>query len=89
MSMQDNVSQLPVPPPKKEKMRVVLKTGYWIDLDIPADFNMVAFVTSIKANGHIMNDKMFQPLDMVASIFLYEEQAPPQQLGHVLPFKGA
>lgn len=71
---------------KKEHVRIVTEQGYWFDLDKPDDFSMVAFVMSIKANGHLLNERIWQPDDGIATIFVWSEDAPPKQEGTVLQF---
>lgn len=75
--------------PKKEMIRVVTKLGHYFDMDRPADFNMISFVTLIKANGHILNEHMFQPLDQIVSIFIFNVDSPPKMPGEVIRFPGA
>lgn len=72
-------------PNKKEMIRVVTKLGHAYDLIKPPDFSMLAFMTSVKANGHIMNEHMYQPLDQIVTIFVYAVDNPPKE-GQVLQF---
>jgi hypothetical protein len=76
-------------PLKKQMVRVVMREGGgWFDMDKPDDFNMLAFMTSVRATGHIMNDHMYVPLDMIASIFIWSQDNPPKMEGGgaVVPF---
>lgn len=75
--------------PRKQKIRLVTTTGWWFDMDKPADFNMFIFATSIRATGFLINDALYQPQETIASIFVYNEDNPPtQQTGVVIDFPG-
>lgn len=77
------------PAPRKQKVRVVTTTGWWFDMDKPDDFNMFNFATSIRATGFLINDALYQPADKISSIFVYNEDSPPQlQTGVVIDFPG-
>lgn len=67
-----------VQPLKLEKVRVVTKQGMWFDLDKPDDFNMSAFAASIRGNGCLLTEKLFQPLSEIATIFVWSEDKPPK-----------
>lgn len=73
--------------PRKQKIRLVTTTGWWFDMDKPADFNMFVFATSIRATGFLINDMVYQPQETIASIFVYDAEKPPElQTGVVIDF---
>lgn len=73
----------------REHVRIVTKQAMWFDMDKPADFNMAAFVTSIRSVGFLLNDSIYQPAEGIATIFVWNEGAPPKDQGVVLPFPSA
>lgn len=75
-------------PKKKEMVRIVVDTGHVYDLVKPDDFDMAVFMTHIKANGHILNHHMWQPIDHIVTIFIYSVDAPPKGQNNVVQFPG-
>ena len=83
--MDDNVVAIA---PKKKFVRVITKQGFVIDLDMPSEFSMIGFSMSIRASGCLLNDLLFLPLDQIATVFVWTEDAPPQGQHCVIPFTG-
>jgi hypothetical protein len=73
-------------PQKKEVVRVVTKNGWWLDFDKLDNFSMVQFITGIRAQGYLLNDRVYITHDEIQSIFIYDKESPPQQMGAVVPF---
>jgi hypothetical protein len=59
------------------KIRVVTRDGSFFDMDRPAEFNMLNYVTNIRANGCIINNQLYVPHDFVGCIFTFDTDAPP------------
>ena len=84
--MDDNV--VAIAPKKKQFVRVVTKQGFVIDLGMPDEFSMVGFSMSIRASGCLLNELLFLPLDQIATVFVWSEDAPPEAQHCVIPFTG-
>jgi hypothetical protein len=77
-----------VPLPKKKRMvRVVTTQGMWFDLDMPDNFSMSAFATSIRITGFLLNDYIYQPAESIATIYVWEDKPPVAGEGVVIPFQ--
>lgn len=68
-----------------EHIRIVTTQGPWFDLDKPKNFEMVGFVMAIKAAGHLLNQRVYQPLEGIATIFIWDDAQPPKDGGVNLP----
>lgn len=71
---------------KKEMVRIVTKRNNWFDMEIPKDFDMLAYITSVRAMGYILNHRMYMPVEEIECIFLWSEQPTGSAQGVVLPF---
>ena len=60
-----------------QKIRVVTRDGNFFDMDQPEAFNMMGYVTNIRANGCIVNNQIYVPHDFIGCIFTYDTETPP------------
>ena len=60
-----------------QKIRVVTSYGGWFDMDEPPNFNLVNYVSSIRAAGYALNDKLYVPHEHIVTIFTFDTDVPP------------
>lgn len=70
----------------KQWIRVVMKNGMFFDMDRPADFSMIGYVSAIRSTGYILNEGLYVPLDDIQSIFTYNGEVLAGTQGVVLQF---
>lgn len=63
----------------ERKIRVTCSTGHWFDMDEPPGFELSQYVTSVRATGFMLNDRMYVPHEHVVSIFIYDVDNPPAE----------
>ena len=86
----EKVVSLPKP---QKKLRVIHKTSLgplgslFFDSDVPEDFSLPTFISSIRAVGYLLFETVYVPLDEIAAILVWSEDKPPPQM-NVLPFEG-
>lgn len=59
------------------KIRVVTRDGNFFDMDQPEGWSMLAYVSSIRASGCIVNEQIYVPHEFIGCIFAYDADAPP------------
>ena len=57
------------------KVRITMLAGNWLEFDPPEDFNLMAFVTNVRANGFYFDGaNAFIPLHAMASILHFDPE---------------
>lgn len=81
----DAPTHLPRAPGVKQHVRVVLVGGHWFDMDPPANFDFVRLVESVRAIGYFMNGKVYIPGSAITTVFLWDDQNPPNMVNAPVP----
>lgn len=76
-----------MPTPKKKMVRVVLSSTSYVDFEAPEGFDLLRFVTDIRATGHWLNASLYVPASEIKGIFLWYGDTPPPAEGNIIPFK--
>jgi hypothetical protein len=69
-----------------QKVRLVTTSGWWVDFEKTPEFNLVSFAVSIRSSGFLLNDRCYIPAEHIESVFIYDADKPPEQMGVVIPF---
>jgi hypothetical protein len=54
-----------------DKLRVVLKSGRFFDMDINAGFDMRSFMGTVRLNGYILNERLYVDQSSIETVFTW------------------
>lgn len=65
----------PIVPLTQRKLKIITTHGWAFDQDnLPANFSMPTYISSVRAAGYILNENLYVPVDRIAAIFAYTEE---------------